>query len=137
MANQSLKTIPLADLKVSRLNMRHGRKKPDISDILPSIRTHGLRQTLLVRKEGEHYGVVAGRRRLFALKQVAKETGIAMDVPWQTSQSPSANSMPKMRSTAKQSGRSHSQMMPSRPNGYAFSMPKTNAHPMAGPARHG
>lgn len=81
MANQSLKTIPLKDLKVSKLNMRHGRKKPDISDILPSIREHGLRQTLLVRKEGKHYGVVAGRRRLFALKQIAKEEGKAMRVP--------------------------------------------------------
>jgi len=81
MANQTLRTIPLTDLKVSNLNMRHGRKKPDISDILPSIRQHGLRQTLLVRKEGKHFGVVAGRRRLFALKQVAKETGIAMKVP--------------------------------------------------------
>jgi len=81
MANQTLRTIPLADLKVSKLNMRHGRKKPDISDILPSIRQHGLRQTLLVRKEGKHFGVVAGRRRLFALKQVAKETGISPKVP--------------------------------------------------------
>lgn len=81
MAYQKLKTIPLANLKVSKLNMRHGRKKPDISDILPSIREHGLRQTLLVRQEGKHYGVVAGRRRLFALKQVAKETGIAPNVP--------------------------------------------------------
>ncbi|WP_339636916.1 ParB/RepB/Spo0J family partition protein [uncultured Hyphomonas sp.] len=81
MANQTLKTIPLEDLKVSKLNMRHGRKKPDISDILPSIRQHGVRQTLLVRREGKHYGVVAGRRRLFALKQVAKETGICPKVP--------------------------------------------------------
>lgn len=81
MANQTLKTIPLDQLKVSKLNMRHGRKKPDISDILPSIREHGLRQTLLVREEGQHFGVVAGRRRLFALKQVAKETGISPKVP--------------------------------------------------------
>lgn len=81
MANQTLRTIPLTDLQVSPLNMRHGRKAPDVSDILPSIREHGLRQTLLVRHEGEHFGVVAGRRRLFALKQIAKETGIAMKVP--------------------------------------------------------
>lgn len=81
MANQTLKTIPLDQLKVSKLNMRHGRKKPDISDILPSIREHGLRQTLLVREEGKSFGVVAGRRRLFALKQVAKETGISPKVP--------------------------------------------------------
>lgn len=75
MANHQVKSIALSELKVSSLNMRHGRKKPDISDILPSIRTHGVRQSLLVRAEGGKFGVIAGRRRLFALKQVAKETG--------------------------------------------------------------
>ena len=74
--------IPLDQLKVSPLNMRHGRKKPDISDLLPSIRASGLRQPLLVRREGAHYGVVAGRRRLFALRKLAKEFGEdATDIP--------------------------------------------------------
>lgn len=63
MAHPQLKSIPLDRLKISKLNMRHSRKMPDISDILPSIRASGLRQTLLVRREGDHYGVVAGRRR--------------------------------------------------------------------------
>ena len=76
-----LQHIPVDQLKVSKLNMRHERRKPDISDILPSIRERGVRQTLLVRKEGDHYGVVAGRRRLFALKQVAKETGKSLTAP--------------------------------------------------------
>ncbi len=81
MAQPVLKTIPLSELKISKLNMRHGRKKPDVSDILPSIRTSGVRQTLLVRKEGDFYGVVAGRRRYFALKEIEKETGETPDVP--------------------------------------------------------
>lgn len=81
MANQTMKSIPLSDLKVSKLNMRHERKAPDVSDILPSVREHGVRQSLLVRQEGNGYGVIAGRRRLFALKQVAKETGIDPQVP--------------------------------------------------------
>ena len=50
-------------------------RRPDVSDILPSIREKGVRQTLLVRREGEGYGIVAGRRRFFALQQIAKETG--------------------------------------------------------------
>ena len=75
-----LQHIPVEQLKVSKLNMRHERRRPDISDILPSIRERGVRQTLLVRKEGEYYGV-AGRRRLFALKQVAKETGKSLTAP--------------------------------------------------------
>jgi ParB family chromosome partitioning protein len=61
--------------------MRHGRKKPDVSDILPSIREKGIRQTLLVRREAEGYGVIAGRRRYFALLELAKETGTNPLVP--------------------------------------------------------
>ena len=76
-----LKQIPIDQLHVSRLNMRKSRKTPDISDILPSIRERGVRQSLLVRKEGKKYGVVAGRRRLFALRKVAKETGKSLKAP--------------------------------------------------------
>lgn len=75
MAQPQLKSVPLDQLKISKLNMRHSRKTPDVSDILPSIRASGLRQTLLVRREGDHYGVVAGRRRYFALLALAEETG--------------------------------------------------------------
>ena len=81
MAQPQLKTISLDELHVSKLNMRHSRKKPDITDILPSIRKDGLRQTLLVRKEGESYGVIAGRRRYYALLAIAKETGKTPRVP--------------------------------------------------------
>ena len=81
MGQLQLKTIPLTELHVSKLNMRHGRKKPDISDILPSIREHGVRQTLLVRLEGNGYGVIAGRRRFFAVQEVAKETGKPGKIP--------------------------------------------------------
>ena len=81
MAQPILKSIPLSELRISKLNMRHSRKKPDVSDILPSIRESGIRQTLLVRKECDHYGVVAGRRRYFALKEIEKETGEMPLVP--------------------------------------------------------
>ncbi|NHK27149.1 ParB/RepB/Spo0J family partition protein [Parvularcula flava] len=81
MAQPTLKSLPLSKLRISRLNMRHGRKAPDVSDIVPSIRASGIRQTLLVRKEGDHYGIVAGRRRYFALKQIEKETGKCPLVP--------------------------------------------------------
>ena len=76
-----LQHIPLERIKISKLNMRHSRKHPDVSDILPSIRERGICQPILVRKEGKDYGVVAGRRRWFALKTIAKETGSAMKVP--------------------------------------------------------
>ena len=70
MATPTLKTIPLTDLKVSRLNMRHGRKAPNIDDLLPSVRASGIRQPLLVRPEGKGFGIVAGRRLFFALNAV-------------------------------------------------------------------
>ena len=73
--------IPLDQLKVSALNMRHGRKAPDISDILPSIRARGVQQPLLVRKNGKGYEIVAGRRRFFSLKQIAKESGKITPIP--------------------------------------------------------
>ena len=76
-----LKEIPIGQLKISRSNMRHGGKAPDVSDILPSIRENGVQQSMLVRKEGKSYGVVAGRRRLFALRIVAKETGKTLKAP--------------------------------------------------------
>lgn len=81
MAQPDLKHIPLDELRISKLNMRNSRKKPDVSDILPSIREKGVRQTLLVRREGKYYGVIAGRRRFFALKELEKETGKTPLVP--------------------------------------------------------
>lgn len=81
MSQPHLIHLPLSALSISKLNMRHGRKAPDVSDILPSIREKGVRQTLLVRQEGERYGVIAGRRRFYALQQVAKETGADPLVP--------------------------------------------------------
>jgi len=81
MSQPDLIHLPLSALSISKLNMRHGRKAPDVSDILPSIREKGLRQTLLVRREGDGYGIVAGRRRFFALQQIAKETGSDLLVP--------------------------------------------------------
>jgi|19_taG_2_1085344.scaffolds.fasta_scaffold00008_180 ParB family chromosome partitioning protein len=81
MAQSVLKTIPIEQLHISKLNMRRGRKAPDVSDILPSIREKGIRQTLLVRPEGDGYGVVAGRRRFHALQVIAAETGKSIGVP--------------------------------------------------------
>ncbi|UJQ94131.1 ParB/RepB/Spo0J family partition protein [Mariluticola halotolerans] len=73
--------IPFDQLNVSPLNMRHARKAPDISDILPSIRAKGVQQPLLVRKNGSGYEIVAGRRRFFSLKTIAKEGAQVEPVP--------------------------------------------------------
>lgn len=76
-----LKDISLDKLHISKLNMRAKDKNPDISDILPSIRENGVHQTLLVRREGDGFGVVAGRRRYYALLEIAEETGKPVKAP--------------------------------------------------------
>ena len=81
MTQHQLKYIPIDELKVSPLNMRHSRKAPQIDDIYPSILKTGVHESMLVRREGQKWGVVAGRRRLFALRRKARETGKAQRAP--------------------------------------------------------
>lgn len=64
------------------MNVRHARKPPDVSDILPSIRARGVLQSLLVRPNGEGFEIVAGRRRYFAVIKVAEEQGMPLDEVW-------------------------------------------------------
>ncbi len=76
-----LRHIPLEQLHISPLNMRHAKKAPDVSDILPSIRARGILQPLLVRLNAEGFEIVAGRRRYFSAKAVEKERGSFEPVP--------------------------------------------------------
>jgi len=81
MTKMKLIEIPIAELHISKKNMRYGKKKIDVSDILPSIRKHGILQTLITRPEGGGFGVVAGSRRFTGLMIVAAETGEALTAP--------------------------------------------------------
>jgi ParB family chromosome partitioning protein len=69
--------IDLSKLSISPANMRHAKRPPDISDILPSVRARGILVPLLVRPNGspETFEIVAGRRRYFAARSVAEERG--------------------------------------------------------------
>lgn len=76
--------IPLARLSVAAINMRRGRKSPDISDILPSIRARGVLSPLFVRPaacpagEGgapDRFEILAGKRRYFASLEAARDLG--------------------------------------------------------------
>jgi ParB family chromosome partitioning protein len=75
--------IDLGKLSVSPANMRHGRKAPDISDILPSVRARGVLVLLLVRPNGsaDTFEIVAGRRRFHAAQAITPETGITDPLP--------------------------------------------------------
>jgi ParB family chromosome partitioning protein len=67
--------IPIDKLFVDATNMRHGRKQPDVSDILPSVRKRGVLVSLLVRPANDdgNFGISAGRRRFRAASIVASE----------------------------------------------------------------
>ncbi|WP_352750053.1 ParB N-terminal domain-containing protein [Mesorhizobium sp. M0701] len=85
--------IPLDQLNISALNMRRGKRAPDISDILPSVRARGVLVPLLLRPNGqpETFEIVAGRRRYFAAKSLATSAAKAIPCPapsWRTVTTP-------------------------------------------------
>ncbi|RUV90679.1 ParB/Srx family N-terminal domain-containing protein, partial [Mesorhizobium sp. M1A.F.Ca.IN.020.04.1.1] len=74
--------VPLNKLTISEKNVRKTNAN-DIDDLLASIPVFGLIQNLSVEsteKEG-HFAVIAGGRRLRALKRLAKDKVIARDYP--------------------------------------------------------
>lgn len=79
-----LRHIPIDELRPAAINMRHGKRPPEIDDILPSIRARGILQPLLVRPveaEANAYEIVAGRRRYFSAKAVKDEQGEVEPLP--------------------------------------------------------
>ncbi len=78
-----LRHIDIANLSVSATNMRAKGAKPDIANILPSIRARGVLVPLIVRaqSEGERFEIVAGKRRYYAALAVAEESGEGEPLP--------------------------------------------------------
>jgi ParB family chromosome partitioning protein len=78
-----LRHIHIANLCVSATNMRVKGSKPDIANILPSIRARGVIVPLIVRpSEGEdRFEIVAGKRRYYAALAVAEESGEGEALP--------------------------------------------------------
>ena len=75
-----LEHIELNNLKISPVNVRkHGGD--DVSDLLPSIRSIGVIQSILVRPNCEGYEVVAGGRRLRTCQLIAEEGGEVEPLP--------------------------------------------------------
>jgi len=78
--SDTLVQIPLTKLSASPLNVRKKDRKADIDTLAASILAHGLLQNLNVVLKGEdRYEVVAGGRRLAALKALVKAGAIAWD----------------------------------------------------------
>ena len=72
--------IPIGKLSIHESNVRRTDKRADIDALAASIVAHGLLQNLTVvaRSDGR-YAVVAGGRRLTALKRLARDGRIARD----------------------------------------------------------
>ena len=74
--------IPLSKLTPSKMNVRKTGAANGIEELAASIAAHGLLQNLAVRVVGkQRFEVVAGGRRLAALKRLAKEKRLTKDVP--------------------------------------------------------
>lgn len=72
--------IPITKLLIHDANVRRTDKRAEIEALAASIAAHGLLQNLtVVAREGGRYAVVAGGRRLAALKLLAKQGRIARD----------------------------------------------------------
>lgn len=78
--SDSVIQIPLTKLSSSPLNVRKKDRKADINALAASVLAHGLLQNLnVVAKDDDKFEVVAGGRRLAALKALVKAGAIARD----------------------------------------------------------
>ena len=74
--------IPLTKLAESEDNVRRANRKGGVSELSCSIRSHGLLQSLVVRDTGKgKFAVIAGGRRLRALRLLAKAGDIEKNAP--------------------------------------------------------
>lgn len=75
--------IDLGNLSIAAANMRGKGNDPDVTDLMPSIRTRGVLVPLLVRPNcaDGHYEIVAGRRRFTAVGAIAREGGAVRPIP--------------------------------------------------------
>ncbi|WP_084690958.1 ParB/RepB/Spo0J family partition protein [Sphingomonas sp. SRS2] len=69
--------IAIGNIDDSKVNMRHGRKAPEVTDILPTVRKRGIIVPVVVRPaEAEgRFELVAGRRRVHAARLALAEEG--------------------------------------------------------------
>lgn len=75
-----LNHLSLDQLKLSSVNVRR-RGGKEIADLLPSIRSLGIIQPLLVRPNCDGFEIVAGQRRFHALIKLSTDEGYAEPVP--------------------------------------------------------
>lgn len=81
-----LANIELGKLFVSKTNMRHADKAPDVSDILPTVKARGVLVPIIVRPGADEgkpdmFGIIAGARRFHAATLALQDGGEADALP--------------------------------------------------------
>src|SRR5689334_15576996 len=80
-----LVSIPLSNLRRSKLNVRKTEPLNEIDQLAASIKSKGLLENLVVRPlsegKGETFEIIAGSRRFAALKLLAKRKQVSRDHP--------------------------------------------------------
>lgn len=73
-----IQDIPLAQIKMSDLNVRHHDKDVDVDYLAESIRKHGLLQPVVLRGKFENppYSLIVGQRRFLAHQKLAHQNFI-------------------------------------------------------------
>ena len=64
------KSIPLADLDISELNVRRREITADLDELAANMEMFGLLQPIVVVPKGDRFGVVIGQRRYLAAKHL-------------------------------------------------------------------
>jgi ParB family transcriptional regulator, chromosome partitioning protein len=77
----AIKTIPLSQLVPAPEGVRKQRNKAFEAELAASIKTHGLKQNLVVRKEGKKFAVIAGTQRLAAMNALVKAGDLKASFP--------------------------------------------------------
>lgn len=68
-----IQEVPVEDLSPSPFQPRTAMEEESLAELVESVKTHGILQPLVARREGAHLQVIAGERRL----QAAKRAGLA------------------------------------------------------------
>jgi ParB-like nuclease domain len=98
----NIELIPLSKLIPCPVNVRRTGRNDGIEELAASIKAHGLLQNLQVRAgAGGKFEVVAGQRRLAALKLLAKAKDLPKSAQIPCHSSPTPNEYSELPSTAR------------------------------------
>lgn len=73
--------IPLNKLTISEDNVRKTVTPGGIAELAASLMAHGLKQNLVVRKEGKNFAIIDGKRRFMAYMQLVDAGRVSDNLP--------------------------------------------------------